>query len=446
MRIEIGDKKIFSKCLSDVLKTNIDHEKLNGVTFDSREIQKGDIFIAFSGENTDGHDYIQDCIKKGAVLVINEIYKEKIIVKVKSSRQMLGEISKLYRSLMTCKVIGITGSNGKTTTKELLVHILEGTYQVSYTKGNYNSTIGAPMSVFSIKGTDELFIAEIGTNNVGEIDYISKIVQPNMAVITNIAESHLLNFHSLEGVYKEKENIFKSLPREGKAFINMDDPFLSSTESDNKFISIYYGFSENLDYSAKNEIENQNIIMINDYAINIPENINIHLQNVLSTFAICSELGITAELFTDRLSTFNIPKGRGELIKINDFLVINDTYNANYSSVVSGLTMLSEMSKGNRTFVVLGDMLELGRNEKELHRDLIAYIRDDNFFQVLIYGTLMHELYIESRKEELDTKVKYYDDQKKIIFDLKNTLRPNDIIYVKGSRGMRMENIIKGVA
>ena len=446
MRIEIGDKKIFSKCLSDVLKTNIDYEKLNGVTFDSREIQKGDIFIAFSGENTDGHDYIQYCIKKGAVLVINEIYKEKIIVKVKSSRQILGEVSKLYRSLMSCKVIGITGSNGKTTTKELLVHILEGTYQVSYTQGNYNSTIGAPMSVFSIKGTDELFIAEIGTNNVGEIEYISKIVQPNMAVITNIAESHLLNFHSLEGVYKEKENIFKSLPREGKAFINMDDPFLSSTESDNKFISIYYGFSENLDYSAKNEIENQNIIMINDYAINIPENINIHLQNVLSTFTICSELGITAELFTDRLSTFNIPKGRGEFIEINDFLIINDTYNANYSSVVSGLTMLSEMSKGNRTFVVLGDMLELGRNEKKLHRDLIAYIRDDNFFQVLIYGTLMHELYIESRKEGLDTKVKYYDDQKKIIFDLKNTLRPKDIIYVKGSRGMKMENIIKGVA
>lgn len=446
MRIEIGDKKIFSKCLNEVLKTNIDHGKLNGLTFDSREIQKGDIFIAFPGDKTDGHDYIQDSIKKGAVLVINEIFKEKIIVKVKSSRQILGELSKLYRSLMSCEVIGITGSNGKTTTKELLVHILEGAFQISYTQGNYNSTIGAPMSIFSIKGSDELFIAEIGTNNIGEIEYISKIVQPNMAVITNIAESHLLNLHSLEGVYKEKENIFKSLPIGGKAFINMDDPFLSSTESDNRYTSIYYGFSENLDYSAKIQTEKQNIITINDDTINIPENINIHLQNVLSTFTICSELGIATDLFSDRLNTFKIPEGRGELIKINDFIVINDTYNANFSSVVSGLTMLADMSKGSRTFVVLGDMLELGKNEKELHKNLIVHIRDKNFFQVLIYGTLMYELYTEIRKEGLKTKVKYYNNQKEIISDLKNTLRSSDIIYVKGSRGMRMENIIKGVA
>ena len=209
MRVKIGDKKIFSNSIKMLF--NIDIEKLNAITFDSRNLKKGDVFIALSGKNSDGHNYIQKCLDKGASLIINERIKSNKILKVKSSKETLGELANLYRSQMNCKVIGITGSNGKTTTKELLAHILNNNYKTSYTKENYNSTIGMPMSLFAIKKTDDIFIAEIGTNKKGEIKYLSEIAKPDMALITNISESHLSNLIDLNGVFEEKINLFKSL-------------------------------------------------------------------------------------------------------------------------------------------------------------------------------------------------------------------------------------------
>ena len=446
MRIEIGNKKIFSQCVFEILNIKINTESFNGISFDSRKIKTGDVFIALKGKATDGHNYIDECVKKGAVLIINESFNDKNIVKVKSSKITLKSLSKLYRSYMNCKVVGITGSNGKTTTKELLAHILKSKFSISYTKENYNSTIGMPMSTFSISSTDEIFIAEIGTNNKGEIKYLSDIAKPDLGVITNISESHLINFQNMSGVYREKVELLKSLTKNGIAFLNMDDPFIASTNLYNRCKVIKYGFSDNLDYSAKYQISSSDVITINDEIINIPDLTKILPQNILTVFSISSELGIDTNSFNERLSSFQVPIGRGNIINHNNCMIINDSYNANYSSMRSGLDMISKIKGANRILIVLGDMLELGEDEQKLHKKLLEHILKSRASHVFTYGTLMHSLYLEGKEKASQLDIRHYKNHSSLIIDLKKVMDTNDIIYVKGSRSMKMEKIIEGIA
>ena len=446
MRIEIGNKEIFSRCIFKAFGIDINKESFNGISFDSRKIKNGDVFIAFKGKKYNGHNYIHECISKGATLIINEtVDKHKNIIKVVSSNVALKVLSKLYRSHMKCKVVGITGSNGKTTTKELLAHILESKFSISYTKGNYNSTIGMPMSTFSISSTDEIFIAEIGTNNKGEIKYLSDIAKPDLGVITNISESHLINFQNMNGVYKEKVELLKSLRKDGIAFLNMDDPFIASTSLYNKCKIIKYGFSDSLNYSAKYESGNPSIMIINEDTINIPSSINILPLIILTVFSISLELGFNANDFNERLSSFKIPSGRGNIIKHNDYMIIDDTYNANFSSTVSGLDMIGKIKNSNRKLIVLGDMLELGKDEKKIHRKLLKHITQNGISYIFTYGPLMYSLYLESKRKNSQIDIKHYEDQKLLILDLKETINTNDIVYIKGSREMKMEKIIQGI-
>ena len=445
MRIKIGDKKIFSNTIKMLLGIDVNVEKINAITFDSRNVKKGDIFIALSGKKSDGHNYIQECVDKGALLILNERIKVNNIIKVKSSKETLSQLASSYRNQMSCRVIGITGSNGKTTTKELLAHILSDNYRISFTKENFNSTIGMPMSLFTIKKTDEIFIAEIGTNKKGEIKYLSDIAKPDMALITNISESHLSNLIDLNGVFEEKVNLFKALSDDGIAFINMDDNFLSLLRKETKYNHITFGFNGDYDFKASSKIGSSSL-NINGYEVIIPKDSNLHLYNILSTFSICIKLGIDTDDFNQKLNSFQMPSGRGNLIHLNDFIIINDSYNANYSSVISGLKKLSNMNTDYRRLIVLGDMLELGENEKQIHRNLCEHIKHKKFYRTYLYGLLMHELFLESKNQKLENDIRYYKNKEELINELKATLKPKDVLYIKGSRGMKMENIIKEVA
>ena len=445
MRIKIGDKKIFSNSIKMLLDIDINIERLNAITFDSRNVEKGDIFVALSGEKSDGHNFVQECVNRGASLIINEKIKADNIVKVKSSKRILSKLASLYRSQMNCKVIGITGSNGKTTTKELVAHILHGSYRTSFTRGNYNSTIGMPMSLFAIKKSDEIFIAEIGTNKKGEIKYLSDIAKPDMALITNISESHLSNLIDLNGVFEEKINLFKALSDDGIAFINMDDKYLSKLKKEKQYNHITFGFNGDYDFDARTN-KDSNSMVINGHKVIIPISSNLHLYNILSAFSICTTLGIEIEDFNQKLNLFEMPSGRGDLIYINEFIIVNDSYNANYSSVISGLRKLSNMKANHRKLIVLGDMLELGKNEKQIHKNLYGHINHNKFYRTYLYGSLMHELFLETKRQKTENDIRYYQNQEELINELLTTLKPKDILYIKGSRGMKMENIIKGVA
>ena len=446
MRIDIGDRSVFSKVFNQLIKYKINSNFLNGVSIDSRKIQKGDIFIALKGGQYDGHNFIDDCISKGASFVINEECEGDNIIKVKSSKAIIRNMAILYRESMKCKVIGITGSNGKTTTKEMLFHILSPEYNISYTKGNFNSTIGMPISIFSISSSDEIFLAEMGTNQKGEIQYLCEIAQPDFGIITNIAEAHIENFDSLDEIYKEKSNLFKSVSKEGLIFVNMDDIFLSSSISSFNSKKIKYGFSGNYHYSAKVDKDKNNNLIINNTSINMPYLNNNIAKNILCSFTVASELGVKPHVFQKKINSFHTPNGRGNIIYKDDYTIINDTYNSNYSSTVAGIESLESLSNPkNRKIVILGDMLELGDDSKIFHISILDHLIKNNIKDVFLYGELMNHLYESSKNQNSDINIFYFENQDELIKSVNTYILKNDIIYIKGSRGMKMENIIKGI-
>lgn len=446
MRVEIGDKSIFNNILNQLTKRNLDIKGLNGIAIDSRMIQEGDVFLALKGDNFDGHDFIEDSLEKGASIIINEKYEGEKSIKVKSSKSIIKNMAILYRKKMKCKIIGITGSNGKTTTKEMLFHILSPNYNISCTRENFNSTIGMSISIFSISSSDQIFLAEMGTNQKGEISFLCSIAQPDFGVITNIAEAHLESFQSLDEIYKEKTNLFKSVREDGIIFINMDDIFLSSNSSSFNSKSIRYGFSGDYDYSAKINNQEDCSLIINNILINPPYLTENLAKNILCSFSVASELGMDPELFKERVNSFSIPEGRGNIVNTNKCMIINDTYNSNYSSTISGIESLNYFSSSkNRKIVVLGDMLELGKDTKKFHINILDHLIKNNIKDVFIYGELMRNLY-KSVSNRVDINIFHFESQKKLIKELNKYIIKNDIIYIKGSRSMKMENIVKGIS
>ena len=443
MRVDIGDKITFSNILHDSTNREIDAKLLNGITIDSRRVKKGDIFIALKGENFDGHDFIDDCLEKGALLIINENYENKNIIKVKSSKLIIKKLAMLYRESMECKVIGITGSNGKTTTKEILSHVLSSIYNISCTKNNFNSTVGLPISIFSISDSDEIFLAEMGTNQKGEIKFLCEVAQPDFGIITNIAEAHIANFDSLDEIYNEKINLFKSISKDGTIFINMDDLLLSSSRSLFNCQSIEFGFWGNYNYNGRSCDFKNNKMIINDLSIDIPYLTNHLAKNILSSFSIAFELGASSSIFKKRLKTFNLPDGRGNIINTDEYTIINDTYNSNYSSTISGIESLKKFPSC-RKILVLADMLELGDKSIGYHVNLLDHFIENDISHVFIYGQLMYNLYEHTSKKS-DINIFYFDKQDELIKQLNAYIKKNDIIYIKGSRSMKMENVIKGI-
>ena len=445
MRIDIGDKNKFSETIKELLGFNIMKNRLNGISIDSRNLQNGDVFIALKGHNVDSHNFINPKMESQTSLIINEMKSSINIIKVDSSKDMLKRIAKRYREKMNCKVIGITGSNGKTTTKEILYHILKDKYSTSMTGENYNSTIGMPMSFFSISTSNDIFIAEMGTNSIGEIKYLSEVAKPDIGVITNISEAHIQNFDSVDDIYNEKMELFKSLKEGGIAFINMDDPYISTSTLSPNVRIIRYGFQNRFEYFGHISNSEETSFFINNHKIETKHLSSNLMKNILVAFSIASELGLNLKEFNQNISSFNIPSGRGRTIYKNKYLIIDDTYNSNFTSTVSGICSLKNKKYNKmRKIIVLGDMLELGEKANEFHENLLNYIVESGINKVFLYGDLMRSLY-EKSKDIAGFSVEHFSTQELLIKNLNNFICKNDVIYIKGSRGMKMEKIIKGL-
>ena len=445
MRIDIGDKSKFSETIKELLDFDVMEKRVNGISIDSRNLQNGDVFIAMKGDNIDSHNFINSKMESQTSLIINEVKSSKNIIKVDSSKDILKKIAKRYREKMKCKVIGITGSNGKTTTKEILHHILKSKYCTGMTVGNHNSTIGMPMSFFSISTSNDIFIAEMGTNSIGEIKYLSEVAQPDVGVITNISEAHIQNFNSVNDIYNEKNELFKSLKKGGIAFINMDDPYISTTRLSSNIKIIRYGFQNRFEYFGDINNSEEGSFFINDYKIETKHSSINLMKNILVAFSIASELGITLKEFNQNISSFNIPNGRGKIIYKNKYLIIDDTYNSNFTSTVSGICSLKNKEYNNmRKVIVLGDMLELGQRANKFHENLLEHIIESKIDKVFLYGDLMKSLH-EKARDVVGLSVNHFTTQELLIKNLNNLICKNDVIYIKGSRGMKMERIIKGL-
>ena len=440
MRSEIKEPKLFKKIINE-LYPNLIIKKINGITIDSRLIKANDIFIALKGNNSDGNFFIDDALKAGASICISEKkINNKLVFTVSSTLDFLKKIANKYRLSMNYPIIGITGSNGKTTTKELLAHVLSINKKIEFSKGNYNSTTGAPLSIFEFKKDLDIGIIEMGANKPGEIRYICEIIKPDIGIITNISEAHIKFFGSIENVAETKSALFHSIPKTGIIFINIDDEYINRISTNCK--KIKYSFLKASDYKG-NWSKPYNSLIINNTKIKIGPPFYTLGLNALAVYSIASYLGIKSNLIKQQIETFSTPVGRGNVINHNNINIINDSYNANLESVKAGINNLKLMPVNGKKIVVLGDMLELGNIDKKHHIKLGEYLSSQKIDAVLAFGILTQ--YTIKAMNGSTMPHKYYTKKDKLISDLKKIATTKDTIYIKGSRGMKMEEVIKGL-
>ncbi len=433
------------------------YSNTNKVVINSNLAKKNSIFFAIIGEKHDGHNFIDDAIKNGAkTIVINKEYYKKIkndnitIVSVDNTVVAFGDLARIYRKKLNGAVIGITGSNGKTTTKEFLATILSEQYNVVKTEANNNNHIGVPLTVFNAKADTEILILEEGTNHFGEIEYIASISLPDFALITNIGDSHLEFLKDREGVYKEKSALFSyTLLNGGKIYVNTDDSILKTNMKSfrNK---ITYGFKGRpnvkgrilgITPEGKSKIE----ITSNGlkFDVILPVLGESNASNFLAAVAIALNLDISIKEIKSAAKKLAPTKGRLEAKQINDILLIDDTYNSNPESTKAAIKLTAKIKKYKNKFLILGDMFELGRVSKKMHESLSQEIEKYKFNGVLLIGKAMKHLYNQLKKEKQITL--YFKERNELSNFINKLDLRESVVLVKGSRGMKMEEFVKQI-
>lgn len=414
------------KLTNGKLLNNYKKIDVHKICINSKEIEDNDIFIAIKGKKTDGNKYIKDVMDKASVIITTRNIKEQIdipIIKVKNTNQAIKKIGAYNRDKhKNVKVIAITGSVGKTTTKELLSEILKEKYNITKTKGNMNNNIGVPLTLSKINDKTEVVILELGMNHPKEISYLSKMAKPNISIITNIGTSHIGNLKSKENILKAKLEIIDGM-KNGTLIINKEDEYLNKINI-HKNIKIIKTedieniiLKNNLNYETKIYNKKENIIykIPNIYLIN---NINLVIKT-------CEILNIDKNIILNVIKNSLLPKNRLEIIKKDNYTIINDTYNASLESFKSSISLLNQY---NNKLIILGDIKELGKYTINFHNELKKIIENNNIEAISVGD------YTKNIK-------KHFNNNHEIIDYLKSQNLENKCILIKGSRKMHLEEI-----
>jgi UDP-N-acetylmuramoyl-tripeptide--D-alanyl-D-alanine ligase len=417
---------------------------VNGVTTDSRTAGTGELFIALQGPNFDGHEYIEQAELKGiaAVLVSHEVSTALPQVVVKDTRIALGQLANAWRMRFSIPLIAITGSNGKTTVKELTTSILSQQHHVLATQGNLNNDIGVPLTLLQLGSDHTAAVIEMGANHANEIEYLTHIAKPTVAVITNAGPAHLEGFGDLDGVAKAKGEIYSSLANDGTAIINKDDRYYEYWRSlciDKNNYS--FGLTSDADFTAEKQ-GLATIIHTPDGSIEVNYNLpgEHNLLNALAATAACSAAGVSVDAIKHGLEMVKGVSGRLQLRKgKSNSRIIDDTYNANPASLKAALKVLKEYP--GRHFLALGDMGELGKKAEQLHSDAGEQARESGVDKLYAIGK-----FAKFSVESFGKEGYAFEDQPSMISEIGNHLSENVTLLVKGSRVMKMENIVNALA
>lgn len=417
---------------------------ITAVSTDSRTISSGSLFVALKGENFDGHDYLQAVAQKGAVAAIvdRDVTLDIPTIKVSDTLLALGELAAWWRQQLQLKVVGLTGSNGKTTVKDMLTSILSEVGSVTATRGNFNNDIGLPLTLLEMKPEHEFAVIEMGANHAGEIAYLTRLTCPDVAILNNAGAAHLEGFGSLQGVAEAKGEIFSGLPDDGVAIINIDDVFADywlSLCDDHK--KLFFGFAQAADVTTTTSLESYDgcfVLKADEQEAEVClQVLGVHnLKNALAASAAAVSLGVGMDAIKNGLEKFTGVKGRLQVFKAaNDAVVIDDSYNANPASMKAAIDVLSMQNA--RTVFVIGNMGELGANAEQLHADIGAYAKEKHIDVLLSLGSLA-----EKAAKSFGKNGKAYDDKEKLIEDIRSQLKKGVAVLVKGSRSMRMEDVV----
>jgi len=463
-----NDLPVFS--LKDVLKatagtlvSGAQEFLFYGISTDSRLISKGNLFIALKGENFDGHDFVMRALKQGAVGIlvhdeekINQIPKDKtfVIIKVTDTLTALGDLAHEWRKKFPIPVIGLTGSSGKTTTKEMIAAIISRKKNILKTEGNLNNLIGVPQTIFRLTSKHELMILEMGTNTRGEIKRLTQIAEPNIGLITNIGPAHLAGFGSIDVVREEKNDLLLNLPPSGVAIINLDDEAITIVSEKWNGRKITFSMSPNADVTVR-DIEKNGIkgirfnLVIGGSAQKVEMKIAglHHVYNAMAATAAAVAAGIDYKTIAKGLAVFRPFSGRMEMIKLhNGAFLLDDSYNANPASVREALMTLKDLKNGHNGYVFLGDMLELGADAVEMHRKIGMLIATIGINTLFLQGDFSEVTAAGAMEGGLSPENIFFlsGDEKGITY-LKKHLKKGDWILVKGSRRMKMEKIVSQI-
>lgn len=428
---------------------------IEGVSIDSRTVKKGDLFIPFRGEQVNGHKYVESAIQQGAAAALwmkdepNPPQSVPLLF-VDHPEVALQEIARAYRDTLTCKVIGITGSNGKTSTKDLVASILSPYFNVRKTEGNFNNELGLPLTILSLDEQTEFAVLEMGMSGFGEISFLSKLAKPDYVIITNIGEAHMLDLGSREGIARAKFEIIDGLKDKGKLFYDGDEPLLTALVNGQKDVqSISFGYETDNHLSLENvhsNDEGSSFTTSGDIEgqFTIPIYGTHQVKNTLAAILMAQQAGISVNQMATALKTASLTAMRMQPIQAeNGALFINDAYNAAPTSVKAALAFMKETHLREEKWLLLGDMLELGEEEQMYHTALAEQIKEMDVAGILLYGPRMKWLYDVLENKVSSKLVWSKDDYTPMIDVIRHSTSINSVILVKGSRGMALENIIE---
>ncbi len=422
--------------------------EITGISTDNRTAKSGDLFIAIVGEIHDGHKFIEGAVKNGASAALVEKDGDYGVpyIKVEDTVKAFGAISKAHKNKFNIPVIAVTGSVGKTTTKDMIAGVLSKKYNVLKTEGNFNNHIGVPKTLLRLDESHQCAVIEMGMNHFDEISYLTSLAEPDIAVITNVGVSHIENLGSREGILKAKCEIFEGMEKGGLKILNFDDDMLASVKD--KYENIcYYSMEQKTQIYADNisekGIEGISCIIHTpkfsfDADISIPGR---HMVgNAMAAAAVAVKLGMTAEEIAKGISDFEPTGGRMEIIKCDDYTIINDVYNANPVSTKAGIDVVAH-GKGKKC-CILGDMFELGEFGPKLHYEVGEYAAEKNIDTLVCIGEISRNMYEGAVHKKGNTKIYYFKSQEKFIAECDKIIEKGMTILVKASRGMHFEKIV----
>lgn len=444
-------ENIASACRGKLIGERKAGKEASCIVIDSRKIEEDGVFIATRGERVDGHDFIPGVAEKKALGVVCEkVPKDCDIpyILVEDSLKALRDIAEFYRARLSIPVIGITGSVGKTSTKEMIASVLSEKFNTLKTEGNFNNEIGLPLTVLRIRQEHEAAVLEMGISDFGEMHRLSKIAKPDICVMTNIGQCHLENLGSREGILKAKSEIFDHMNPEGYIFVNGDDDMLLRIKGKNGRKPVHFGMDPANEVYASNIVNkgllgSQAVIHmgLSVFKTDIPLP-GIHMvNNALAAAAVGDCLGLSKEQIRAGILKVKSVGGRSCVIPMSDHTVIDDCYNANPVSVKAAIDLL-DMAIG-RKVAVLGDMFELGEREKELHGEVGAYAADKETDVLICVGKLSRYMYEGAVCRNKKSEIHYFETRDEMLGSLKEILRSGDNILVKASHGMQFEKVVE---
>ena len=454
MRINLTD--IFNLTGSVIYNPDV-FRSVTSVSIDTRTIQRNSLYVAIKGAKYDGHNFVDEAISNGASAIL--INKSKFkdfknintpIITVRNTTIAYGELANMWRSKLNSKVISITGSNGKTTTKEILATLLSEKFKIEKSSANNNNHIGVPFTLLSSRSNCEVLILEHGTNHFNEIDYTSNIAVPDFSLITNIGDSHLEHLIDRDGVYTEKSALFYStIENNGTIFVNNDDPIIreNTRRVKNK---ITFGFKGKCDVKGKlvgYRIDGRTKLNVSyknrNFEVALPIYGKSNAQNVLAAIAIAQHLNLSVKQIKTGVAKLEQVKGRLFTELSHKFILIDDTYNSNPTSMEAAIDLLNNITSYKIKTLIIGDMFELGKKSSDSHKKLAILILKNKINNVLMIGKLMSHLDIALKKTNVNRI--YFKDRRALnSFIIKNDFS-DQVILVKGSRGMRMEEFVEQI-